>query len=227
MRRLLIAFVLAAGLMLAVFAIWGESWQRTFTVEGSVEWLRGSGSWAWAAGIGLLVSDLVLPVPSTCVMSALGIVYGPWLGGAISAFGTLLGGVLAYWLCRAVGERAASYLLGDRRGDAGRLSTKLGMWVITLTRCLPVLPELTCCMAGLERMPLARFHIALACGCLPTSFVFAWIGAAGIERPWFALTLSIALPAVLFGVALWWMRRVRSAPARSLDAGATARAPDA
>jgi uncharacterized membrane protein YdjX (TVP38/TMEM64 family) len=209
MKRLLIAFVAAAGLMLAVFALWGESWERSFTVEGSVEWLQRSGSWAWAAGVGLLVSDLVLPVPSTCVMSALGIVYGPWLGGALSAFGTLLGGVIAYWSCRALGERAAQWLLGDRRGDAGRLSTKLGMWVIALTRCLPVLPELTCCMAGLERMPLARFHVALACGCLPTSFVFAWIGAEGLERPGLALFLSIALPALLFAVAMWWMRRVR------------------
>lgn len=211
MTRLVVVFVAAALLMLAVFAIWGDAWERAFTVEGSVEWLRASGAWAWAAGIALLVGDLVLPVPSTCVMSALGIVYGPALGGLVSAIGTVASGVIAYWSCRALGERAARFVLGERRGTRGRLATRAGMWTIALTRCLPVLPELTCCMAGLERMPLGRFHVALACGCIPTSFLFAWIGAAGVERPIAALVLSIALPAALFAIATWWMRRTRSA----------------
>lgn len=85
------------------------------------------------------------------------------------------------------------------------------MWIIARTRCLPVLPALTDCMEGLELMPLAQFHLALACGCIPSSFVFAWIGATGIGRPGLALLLNLALPAVLFAVAMWWMRRVRRA----------------
>jgi hypothetical protein len=47
--------------------------------------MESYGSWAWAAGIALLVSDIVLPVPSTVVMSALGWMYGWWIGGLICA----------------------------------------------------------------------------------------------------------------------------------------------
>jgi hypothetical protein len=37
--------------------------------------LRKYGSWAWAVGIALIWADLVLPVPQTVVIAALGIIY--------------------------------------------------------------------------------------------------------------------------------------------------------
>ena len=37
----------------------------------------GYRSFAWLVAIGLLVSDLVLPIPNTMVMAALGVIYGP------------------------------------------------------------------------------------------------------------------------------------------------------
>mgnify|MGYP006172600101 CR=1 FL=1 len=45
--------------------------------------LEQYGGWAWLVGIGLIVCDLVLPVPSTAVIAGLGMMYGPWLGGLI------------------------------------------------------------------------------------------------------------------------------------------------
>ena len=43
--------------------------------------LRKYDAWAWAAGIALIWADLVLPVPQTVVIAALGIIYGTVLGG--------------------------------------------------------------------------------------------------------------------------------------------------
>jgi uncharacterized membrane protein YdjX (TVP38/TMEM64 family) len=45
--------------------------------------LRQYENWAWALGIGLIWADLVLPVPQTAVIAALGIVYGAVLGGLL------------------------------------------------------------------------------------------------------------------------------------------------
>lgn len=46
----------------------------------AVSMLRDYGSWAWAVGIVLIWADLVLPVPQTAVIAALGIIYGTVLG---------------------------------------------------------------------------------------------------------------------------------------------------
>lgn len=196
--------------VLIPFLIWGDWFMQTFDQAGATDWLRRLGPWAWLAAIGLLVGDLFLPVPATPVMAALGWVYGPWLGGSIGAAGAFLSGCLAYALCRKLGDRAALKILGAKDLDRGRtLFAKAGGWIIALTRWAPVLPEVACCMAGLTRMPLRNFLIALASGCVPMAFTFAWIGSRGHDQPGLALGLSIALPIVCWGAAAAVLRRPR------------------
>jgi uncharacterized membrane protein YdjX (TVP38/TMEM64 family) len=56
--------------------------------------LRNYESWAWAVGIALIWADLVLPIPQTAVIAALGIIYGTLLGGLLGSLGLITGGLL-------------------------------------------------------------------------------------------------------------------------------------
>jgi uncharacterized membrane protein YdjX (TVP38/TMEM64 family) len=197
--RLFFIFVGLAALVLIPFAIWGESFERAFSQTGAIEWLSRYGRFAWAAGIGLLVMDLFLPVPATAVMAALGYVYGPLAGGLIGALGSCLSGALAYTLCRALGQPAARRLLGPKGlAEGERLFARVGGWLVVLSRWLPVLPEVVACMAGLTRMPIRTFGLALVCGSTPLAFAFAAVGHAGVERPLLAIGLSALLPPLLW-----------------------------
>ena len=80
MLRLVAVFLSLALVVIVPFLIWGSDFERAFSAEAAVSWLRHYGAWAWAAGIALLVSDLILPIPATAVMTALGLVYGTLLG---------------------------------------------------------------------------------------------------------------------------------------------------
>jgi len=197
--RIWLIFLVLALLMTVPFVIWGEDYRQLFSEQGSVEWLRQYGA---LAGIGLLIADLFLPVPGTVVMSAMGYVYGPWWGGLFSSVGSVLGGLLAYGLCRALGHRAAVWLAGEKDLEKGeRFFRNGGGWVVTLSRWLPLLPEVVACMAGLTRMPLRIFLVALLCGSLPLGFVFAAVGAAGKDTPGLALALSAGIPVLMWLVA--------------------------
>jgi uncharacterized membrane protein YdjX (TVP38/TMEM64 family) len=205
--RLVCWFLGLALLLLAGWLIWGDAWEARFSFDGSVARLESAGPWAWAAGIGLLVSDLVLPVPGTVVMSALGLIYGPWLGGLIAAAGSMGGGLAGYGLGRCFGERPARRLLGDLDYERGRiLFGRGGGWMVALSRALPILPEVIACTAGLARMPFGRFVMALACGSVPMGFLFAAIGAAGRDAPGWAMVVGLAVPALLWWLARRWMR---------------------
>ncbi len=206
--RLLWLSVLIAVILALPFLFFGETFEAWFTGEGAIVRLRGCGAWAWAAIVGLLAADLVLPLPGTAVMSAGGYLYGALLGGVIAAGGSFLSGLLAYGLCRRFGHRLAERIAGREelaRGEA--LFRTRGAWLVALSRALPLLPEVVACLAGLTRMPLRTFMISLACGCIPVGFIFAAIGAAGKDRPGLALALSIAVPAVLYALAQPWLRR--------------------
>jgi uncharacterized membrane protein YdjX (TVP38/TMEM64 family) len=200
--RLVLWFMLLAGLLLGIWGMWGGSWDEAFRFEASVRWLEGAGPWAWAAGIALLVGDLVLPVPGTVVISALGYVYGVVFGGMVASAGLVLGGMTGYGAGRLLGEKAARRWLGEVDYEKGsRLFEKGGGWVVALSRALPVLPEVISCTAGLVRMPFSKFMVALACGSVPMGFIFAAIGSAGREAPGWAFALSILIPALLWLVA--------------------------
>lgn len=201
MKRLFLLFLALALLVIVPFLIWGGRFEEALTQENTVAQLQSAGAWAWAVGIGLLVIDVFLPIPGTVVMSALGLIYG-WLpGGVFSAVGSILAGVLAYWLCRKLGRRAAKWLAGEKglAGGERLFDGETGGWIVAMSRWMPVLPEVIACLAGLSRMPFPRFLAALCAGSIPMGFVFAWIGHAGTGRPGLALLLSAGLPPLLWG----------------------------
>lgn len=198
--RLLWIFLALAAAVVIPFVIWGEDFETWFSQEAAVDWMSRFGGWAWAAGIGLLVADLFLPIPGTAVMAALGFVYGPWVGGLLGAAGSTLAGLLAYGVCRSMGRRAAEWIVGERDLEQGErvFGGNAGGFIVALSRWLPVMPEVVACLAGLSRMPFGRFFAALACGSLPLGFAFAAIGAMGKGQPWIALLLSAAVPPILW-----------------------------
>jgi uncharacterized membrane protein YdjX (TVP38/TMEM64 family) len=213
MMRLLGWFLLLALIVLIPFLIWGSGFEQSFSQGGAVAWLTGYGHWASIAGILLLMSDLVLPIPATAVMTALGFIYGPVAGGLIATLGSFLSGALAYLLCRRFGRPAAVRVLGAQELVEGeRLFARVGGWLVVLSRWLPIFPEVIACMAGLSRMPPLPFFAALACGSAPLGFVFAAIGHAGVDHPVLAITLSAGLPPLLWLSVQPYFRAKRLTP---------------
>lgn len=206
--RMLLVFLILASLVILPFLIWGDALTEMFSQQGSIAWMQQYGQWAWLAGISLLIADLFLPIPGTVVMSALGYIYGPLWGGLLASLGSFLSGLLAYFLCRKLGEGAALWLLGKKDYRRGKtLFANVGGWLVALSRWLPIFPEVVACMAGLARMPWLSFGLALLCGTLPLAFTFAYIGYAGLTAPCLAVGLSAGLPAVLWLVTQYFFRK--------------------
>jgi uncharacterized membrane protein YdjX (TVP38/TMEM64 family) len=178
----------------------------------AVRMLQKYGTWAWAAGIALIWADLVLPVPQTVVIAALGIIYGTALGGLLGSVGLITGGVLSYVLMLTSARHMVRRFVGQRSLDRMEgLFERAGAWAIVLSRSLPYsIPEAMVLLAGLARMPMGKFIAALTVGSVPTAFAFAAIGAGWSDRPILALAVSYVLPIVLLPVALYLTRRQAS-----------------
>ena len=170
--------------------------------------LRKYDAWAWAAGIALIWADLVLPVPQTVVIAALGIIYGAVLGGLLGSVGLITGGLLGYVLMRSSARRMLQRFAGPQSlNKVESLFEPAGAWAIVLSRSLPYsIPEAMVFLAGLAGMPIGKFTAALAVGSVPTAFAFAAIGAGWADQPILALAVSYVLPILLLPVALYLMR---------------------
>lgn len=195
---MILAIALAIGLLVP-FVLVGERLESVLGGTASVAWLERHGDWAWLIGLGLLTADILVPIPASAVMAALGILYGPLLGGALAAIGNFAAGSIAYLACRAFGQPAARLILGERDLARGRRwLARAGGWLVASSRALPLLPELVACLAGLLAMPARQYFGALLCGSLPVGFGFALLGDLGRDRPVLALALGVALPVLLW-----------------------------
>lgn len=198
LRLLVIVFALIA-LSIVPFIIWGGQIERDLSRLGAAGWMQNFGGWAWAVGIGLIASDIVLPVPSTAVMGALGIIYGPWVGGAISALGSVTAGLLGYAVCRMIGPRTAERLAGTEGfAQARSLFDRWGGWLVAGSRWLPILPETVSFLAGLTGMRFQRYLGALVCGAIPMGFAFATAGHLGADNAALTLLICAVAPLVLW-----------------------------
>ena len=175
----------------------------------AVSMLRQHQSWAWAWGIALLWADVVLPVPQTAVIAALGIVYGPVLGGLVGSVGLVTGGLLGYLATRTALRRFVKRLVGRRSLEkAESLFERAGAWAIVLTRSLPyTIPEALVFLAGIAGMPMGKVLASLVVGSVPTAFVFAAVGAGLADEPVLALVVSYVLPIPLLPLVLYLLRR--------------------
>jgi uncharacterized membrane protein YdjX (TVP38/TMEM64 family) len=201
-RPLVLTCLILAGIILP-FLFWGDFFERLFSIEATRALLEAHRSTAWLIGIGLLMSDLVLPIPGTVIMSALGWLYGPLLGGVAASAGSLLSALIAYALSRTIGRRMAVWIAGEENLSAAAdwFATRGGA-VIALSRCLPVLNEAIACLAGLSNFPLPQFCAAATLGALPVGFAFAAIGHLGKDDTTAATLLSAILP-----LLLWFLYR--------------------
>jgi uncharacterized membrane protein YdjX (TVP38/TMEM64 family) len=170
--------------------------------------LREHGSWAWALGTGLIWADLVLPIPQTAVIAALGIIYGTLLGGLLDSLGLITGGLLGYLLMLTSARRFVQRFVGPQSlHKMESLFDHGGAWAIVLTRSLPYsVPEAMVFLAGFAGMPMRKFTTALTIGSVPTAFAFAAIGAGWADQPILALLVSYVLPILLLPIALYLMR---------------------
>lgn len=207
--------MLLLALVLIPFFLFGTA------IEARTAALAAAGQGGIAlGGAALLALDIVLPVPSSLLATAIGAALGPWLGTLVNAAGLTLGCAAGLMLGRS-GSPLARRILGHalfRRFAAG--SERHGLVLILVCRAVPVLGEASIVAAGAGRTPFAP---ALAAAAAANAAIGAAYALAGTAAPAFAIGLAIGLP-VAAGLGAWlWLRRPAGpAPLRpSPEGGAT------
>jgi uncharacterized membrane protein YdjX (TVP38/TMEM64 family) len=158
-------------------------------------YLRSLGSWGYLTSVMLLIAGAVgLPLPAMIVMVADGLVYGTWLGMAVSFTGSLLGAAAAFAIGAHVGRRQR-----DGRCHAAvsndpviRLYTP---WAIVLGRWVPGIPgDPMSYAAGFTGMSVHWFLLLTVLALVPATFVTAFVGTE--------VTTDVTTPYWIFGLAM-------------------------
>lgn len=137
---------------------------------------RGIG--AALAGVGLLVVDVLLPVPSSLVMMTNGALFGIPFGTLLSLAGALGAALVGFAIGRRGGNLLARFVPPRERARADRLLQQWGVLAIIVTRPVPILAETAVVMGGASSLSWTSMILASAAGSLPIALLYAITGSA-------------------------------------------------
>jgi uncharacterized membrane protein YdjX (TVP38/TMEM64 family) len=160
--------------------------------------MEGRGPWPALVGVGLMVVDVVLPVPSSLIMVANGALYGVVAGALLSLVGKSCAALVAFALGRS-GRGLVDRLIGERERARGeRLLARWGLLAILVSRPLPILAETVVLLAGTAGLRMAPVVLTALVGSVPEAVAFGFAGAAAASFGnqvliWLALLVLAAL----------------------------------
>ena len=167
------------------------------TSSGTSRWLAAGGIFA------LLALDVFLPVPSSLVSTAAGVLFGLVRGAFIVWCGMTAGCLLAYLVgVRAVA--AARWVVGaENLARAEALMRKYGESAIVFCRPVPVLAEATVIFAGIVRAPFARFTALAAVSNLGIALGYSAFGAYSMRINSFVVAFlgALLLPGIVLVIS--------------------------
>src|SRR6185436_4502816 len=101
-------------------------------------WLSHGGVFAAIFGVGLLIADVLLPVPSSLVMVAHGALCGVALGTFLSLLGSVGAALFGFAIGRRGGKLLERVVTQEERARADKLLARWGALAIVVTRPVPL-----------------------------------------------------------------------------------------
>ena len=169
---------------------------------------RDASSWSIASAIvALLASDVFLPIPSSIVAAAAGVLLGFWPGAAAIWAGMMAACLLGYWFGARASAAAGRFIGPEGMVRAERLSEKYGDYAIVVCRPVPVLAEASVIFAGIVGRPIRRFLAVTFWSNVGMALGYAAIGAFAMRVESFLLAFlgSISLPGLAMLASKLWL----------------------
>lgn len=166
---------------------------------------------------GLLFADLFIAVPTLTVTLFSGYFLGFELGLLFALIGYCLAGSVGYLISRFVGRRALKVIIRDERkiNEMDDLFNSHGLVVLSMARAIPILAEVSACLAGATKMPFRRFALGWAINSVPYAIIATYAGSiSSLEDPKPAVFAAIGLTGVLWTAWYFFRKRTRASARR-------------
>ncbi len=208
MKHLLKVIIIIAALFALTFLLLKTT--GVLSVEQIKMWLLSAKELSpmYVGGIVvlLLFSDLFIAIPTMTVITLAGYFLGFRYGAFASIIGLTLAGISGYWLSNFLGERIFDFLLKkeNAREEAKETFRQHGLVMILLSRAMPILPEVTACLAGMTHMKFSKFLLAWSLSTIPYVLIVSYAGSvSSLENPKPAIYTAIGISATLW--AGWYV----------------------
>ncbi|MGB3328504.1 MAG: VTT domain-containing protein [Thermomicrobiales bacterium] len=212
-RYTLFALAIAAFILISFLIV--EALGIPILVDPSDQLGRG-GIAAAMLGVGLLLVDVLLPVPSSIVMTAQGALFGVVMGTILSMIGSVGAALVAFAIGRKGTRLISRFVSAPEQEASNRLLERWGPLALIVTRPVPILAETTAIMAGASTLGWGKATLGIVIGAFPAALIYAIAGAyaTSVASGFLVFVLVIVLAGV-FWVFGWFVEQRFLMPRRA------------
>ena len=164
------------------------------SVQSVQDWVADLGWRAPAFYIGLVTFRIFFLLPSWVILSAGGLVFGPWLGTLLGGLGILASSLVAFGVARGIGQDWLRPRLSRRYSAYQRTVDHAGPLIVGVTTAHPIGPmSVLHVAAGLSTVSLLAFVVAVVVGGPVRAFLYSLFGAPLLEPTSWEFALATAL----------------------------------
>jgi len=197
MRSIIYPLVISIGIVLLTFGIF-HTMESSFSE--SLKLLEKNPNQFAMVSFFVLVSDIILPIPSTFVLYINGYFLGIISGTLVSISGLMIGAILGYY----IGKAGSQKFQPEDKEKADQILSRYGPSAIFLTRGIPILSESICFVCGYHKIDFKRYLFLNFVGYLPICVLHAIFGSMGYEGGGlfilsFASSIAVSLAFWFFG----------------------------
>ena len=199
--------LLVIVILLALWPLVAQLGADTQSLRG---WIEPLGPLAPVAFVLLNVAQIVVaPIPGYPVQVLGGVLFGFIPGAIYTVGGMTAGGVLAAWLVRRLGRPWLEKRVGAERLEhwtqIGHVNSFWTWWLVLL---IPFFGDLPYFAAGLSRIRLRTFALAILCSRGPFTALFVWAGDQALNLPLQWLVVFFAVIGLIVALGFSQARRL-------------------
>jgi|GEM_PF-189894 len=156
------------------------------------------------------IEVVVAPIPGLMLYAPGGVIFGPFVGGALALAGNVVGAGIACLLARSLRPRWMDELLSSEKARNLQCRLELhGGWYIFFLRINPLTSsDLVSYAAGFTRIPLTKVMLATFAGMAPLCFTQAYLAVSLLDAfPKLIYVLAATL-ALYLVIAILVIRRL-------------------
>ena len=197
MKKPIIISIVITALILFIFLLYNENLDAFYrSLESGYDDKEHKKRYLAILYFSFLLSDIVLPIPSTIIMTEAANALGFVLSLSISVLGLFCSNMIGYFICKCGVVKFDSLM----SSELNLFFKKYGFTAIIITRSIPILPELIAFMAGLSKMRVSTFAFASVIGAFPIALYCSCIGSF-FENRTYEMFLAISFSAVMLFLA--------------------------
>jgi len=149
----------------------------------------------------LLFADLFIAVPTMTIIIMAGYFIGFQSASLYVFVGLFSASVTGYFLSYLYANKLLKKISKDEKQivQMKEVFNEHGALMLIISRAMPMLPEITSCLAGASKMPFSKYLFAWAIGSIPYLLLITYAGSiSDLSNPKPALYTAILITAVLW-----------------------------